>query len=599
MSEIATSHSRPTSGRQVFLGAALLCALGFFLLNATLGIYSLWDARGDHDSLLRLVQVRDLLHGQSWFDPTQYRMGPEGGFAMHWSRLVDLPIVAVIALLHSAGLNMPWAEMAALVTWPLLLFIVSVYLIIRAAHALAGERAVLPAAAVGAGALHYTSIFPPGALDHHNIQLVLTLTAVVSLLEADASNRKSAIAGVSAALMLAIGMETAPYVAVTGAFVATRFLVHGRAFARETADFGFAFAGVAAAAFFLTVRPADWFDAQCDAFSSAQLSVATIGGGGLGLMALTPALGLVPIRAAALGSLAVVIATLVAFAFPQCLAAPYAELDPRLIHFWLSIVPEARSFGDILVQNPKILLPYYATPIIAGVALAMRIRSGGYNHGNALIGTFLAAAFIVSLWQQRGAMFSLPVAAIVLATWIASLREAAVAFSSANLRLAVVWLFSFSHVWAAGSSLMASAVARGVSRQVEAVPTCYRDSDFAKLATLPSGNVVAISNLGAAILAHTPHRVFSGPYHRNVAGNLAALDILMGSPETVEARAREIRADYVALCRGNPETGSIIGWAPQSLLATLVSSQVPGWLEPVSGTSGEALEIYRVTAPRP
>ena len=58
------------------------------------------DARrlrnGDNDSLLRLVQIRDLIGGQGWFDLHQYRMGPEGGFVMHWSRLVDAPIAAIM-----------------------------------------------------------------------------------------------------------------------------------------------------------------------------------------------------------------------------------------------------------------------------------------------------------------------------------------------------------------------------------------------------------------------------------------------------------------------------------------------------------------------
>lgn len=166
-----------------------------------------------------------------------------------------------------------------------------------------------------------------------------------------------------------------------------------------------------------------------------------------------------------------------------------------------------------------------------------RIRLRGWNCGIALIGAFLVAAFAVSLWQVRGAMAS----------------------RSANLRLAVAWLFSFSTAWAAASSLIASAFAGEVPRQVPSVPTCYHDSDFATLATLPSGNVLAISNHGAAILAHTPHRILSGPYHCNIAGNLAALDVLMGPPEAVEVRARKIRADYVVLCKGNPETGSIIG----------------------------------------
>src|SRR5690348_13799793 len=50
----------------------------------------------DSDDVMRLVQVRDLIAGQGWFDLTQHRLGLEGGTPMHWSRLVDLPIAALI-----------------------------------------------------------------------------------------------------------------------------------------------------------------------------------------------------------------------------------------------------------------------------------------------------------------------------------------------------------------------------------------------------------------------------------------------------------------------------------------------------------------------
>ncbi len=51
----------------------------------------------DPDDALRLVQVRDLLAGQSWFDLTQHRIHPPAGVPMHWSRLVDLPIALLLA----------------------------------------------------------------------------------------------------------------------------------------------------------------------------------------------------------------------------------------------------------------------------------------------------------------------------------------------------------------------------------------------------------------------------------------------------------------------------------------------------------------------
>ena len=50
------------------------------------------------DDALRLVQVRDLLAGQPWFDLHQYRMTPPDGTLMHWSRLVAIPIAGMILL---------------------------------------------------------------------------------------------------------------------------------------------------------------------------------------------------------------------------------------------------------------------------------------------------------------------------------------------------------------------------------------------------------------------------------------------------------------------------------------------------------------------
>ena len=77
-----------------------LAAASFFLVVHTASGFPTLDAsNGDNDSLLRLVEVRDLIGGQGWFDLHQYRMGPEGGFVMHWSRLVDAPIAAIMLAL--------------------------------------------------------------------------------------------------------------------------------------------------------------------------------------------------------------------------------------------------------------------------------------------------------------------------------------------------------------------------------------------------------------------------------------------------------------------------------------------------------------------
>src|SRR5207253_2643398 len=69
------------------LAAIILCLVSWTRI-ATL-------AFPDPDDAMRLAQVRDLLAGQSWWDVSQHRLNG-GDFQMHWSRLVDLPLAAVL-----------------------------------------------------------------------------------------------------------------------------------------------------------------------------------------------------------------------------------------------------------------------------------------------------------------------------------------------------------------------------------------------------------------------------------------------------------------------------------------------------------------------
>src|SRR5687767_2656618 len=74
-----------------------LAAILIFLEQGK-GAWSL--RRGDPDNYMRLVQVRDLLAGQGWFDLVQHRVNPPEGLHTHWSRLADLPYAIPILLLR-------------------------------------------------------------------------------------------------------------------------------------------------------------------------------------------------------------------------------------------------------------------------------------------------------------------------------------------------------------------------------------------------------------------------------------------------------------------------------------------------------------------
>lgn len=580
------------------LALALLAALFAFAVNAWAGFGRLTDAGGDNDNLLRLVEVRDLLAGQGWFDLHQYRMGLEGGFVMHWSRLVDAPIAAIALAASALTGSVPLGEDVAQVLWPALLFWSTLFFTARAARSFGGGGAVLPAILVGAAGYYFIGIYDPGALDHHNVQLMLTMASLALLLEAPARRWAALLSGLSAALTLAVGMETVPYVATIGLCVSLLFVAEPggeRAIAR---DFGLGFAGVAALAFVTTVSPSAWGAAQCDAFSVAQFVVAAIGGVGLAAIAsIEPAAGSWRRRLGSLAALGVVLGVVVAALFPQCLSAPYASLDPRLKELWLDHIDEAQSLFTLIVNDPARVAARYATPLVAIVLMALRLRRAGWRRQDSLVAALLAVAFIVGAWQVRGTTFSIAFAVIPLSAWIAKWRARAETSSSLGmaLRLAAVWLVSINPVWTGVAAAASVAFEKGeaVADGAATDKTCVKKATFAPLGGMAGTTVLTISNLGAPVLAYSGHRVFAGPYHRNVAGNLLALDAFLGSAEDARAIVEAHRVGLVAICRGNVETMILTRKAPQGFLAGLLRGSVPDWLEPIS-EKGSPIELYRV-----
>ena len=283
------SAVRPGSWRHdAMLGlAGALIALA---LHALAGFPTLAAAHGDNDSLLRLVEIRDLIGGQAWFDLHQYRMGPPGGFVMHWSRLVDAPIAAVILVVSALTGKPATAETAALFVWTIPLMAAALTFLLRIARTVGDEWAIMPAFIIGGAALHFSGVFAPGDIDHHNLQLTLCLAAIAALI-VGRGYAAGIAAGAACALMLAVGMETLPYVAVAGLAAAAAYLSGDRAEAAKAAGFGLGLAGVGLAAFVATVPASDWLSASCDAYSIPQFAVAAISGLGLAAIASSAAPG--------------------------------------------------------------------------------------------------------------------------------------------------------------------------------------------------------------------------------------------------------------------------------------------------------------------
>jgi hypothetical protein len=416
-------------------------------------------------------------------------------------------------------------------------------------------------------------------------------------MEAPSWRAAALLSGICAGLTLAVGMETAPYVATLGVCAAVLFVLDDKE-RLPARGFGLGFAGVAFLVFVATIRPADWDVAQCDAFSSFQFAVAALSGFGLATASALTA-STARARLVSMLALAAVVAAVAIVFFPQCLASPYAGMDERIRTYWLADVVEAQPFWSVAIHQPKLMAARYVTPIIAMLLIGFQLRSRRLRRDEMLAAILLFVAFGVSLWQVRGSTFSVAFAVLPLSAWIAKIRLQADTAPSWRLSTGIVmaWLVSLNATWA-GVAVAAQSMVQKAPQRVNSDPdhavTCGKPADFHDLAALPATTVLASSNLGSGILMFTGHRALAGPYHRNVGGNLAMLDAFMGTPEIARAVIQREQVGLIAICRGNTEEISLGLDAPKGLAATLLRGDVPDWLELDSSTAGKPIEIYKV-----
>ena len=134
----------------------------------------------DNDDYMRLLEVRDWMGGQGWYDLVQHRMDPPLGADMQWSRLLDMPIAALIGFFGLFTDTVSAERLAALV-WPTILLVLTVLVIVAICRALADR--FNPLLAVLFTVMCFTALaeFMPGRLDHHGIQILFFCLAMLGL----------------------------------------------------------------------------------------------------------------------------------------------------------------------------------------------------------------------------------------------------------------------------------------------------------------------------------------------------------------------------------------------------------------------------------
>ncbi|MEZ5956804.1 MAG: hypothetical protein R3C27_06300 [Hyphomonadaceae bacterium] len=572
-----TPAASATLGRREFALIAILWALlacAFVFINRdSIAAMTLPDA----DDYLRLQQVRDWLAGQGWLDITQHRVNPPTGGLLHWSRVVDLPIAAGIALLTPL-VGQPMAETITLVALPIIVMGLAMLLAGAIAARLPG-RVWAPVAAI---CIPFSSIIYPQVMplriDHHGWQLVLALTLLWALTDETNKRRSGIVAGLAAAFWLNISLEGLPVITCAALILGMRWLFDARELPRlKTYLWTLTLASFALET---TTMPSAWILAECDrisqpylaTFAVASLAAATASWPRLasnwrwraGFAALTGA-----VAGAVFASIG-----------PACLSGPFAALDPLTTTLWLDRVGESKP----LLER----------------GLGAFIANGGFA-GLGCIGAGIAAT--LSRGEQRLrwlTVFTLTIAASAL--MLAISRTGAVAHGFAAAGAAFLGMTLWQRARAINITVvrvLGTVFALAIATPVLMLPALKLDlkpgvqrrtcaTSYTSLATLPPSLIFSPIDIGPRIVVQSPHSVVATGHHRNHAAMHDLIATFAGSSDFARAQITARRAAYVVVCPGAAEVRNYARVAPDGFAAQLLSDRAPTWLRRVGG-NGELL----------
>lgn len=574
-------------------GLALILWLGFLAASLLLNRDAIANLTfADPDNAMRLVQVRDLGAGQNWFDTTQYRVDPAGGGGpTHWSRFIDAPIAALLGL-FGLFVESPVAERAALAAYPPLLALPLLLLFARILQMLGDRASVFFGLAMAATTMSYLHHFAPLNIDHHNWQLLLSVTLLWLALRPPGFGN-GFLAALVASIYVEISLEGLPFLGLFWALFVFDWLRDRAAAARLR---GFSAGMILLPALWaLPFRgPAYFASVFCDSFSLPYILAAALAGAvflvSLSARPAAPAARLAIVLAAGIAA-----AAAFALAGPSCLGGPFGELEPFVRTYWYDPIFEGRP---LWIQTRARMLAYgVPTAIGAAATLWAWNRTRGRPEGEnwtrlalVILSSTIVACLVVRTMAVAHAFMIPAFAATATALW-----RWADARSSALRRLGGMLLIMLAIPtidMAIGFGL--ARLGAGSPAVTGAAPRCLDRAAIA-LADEPPTLLFSAINIAPTLLVRTPHSVVTTGHHRNHATLHRVLSAFLAPPAVARRLVGESGARYLVFC--DEELARLAPGNPHGLAARLLAGERVDWLAPQPRLSSGSFRVFLVRRP--
>jgi hypothetical protein len=533
---------------------------------------------------MRLVQVQDFIDGAGWYNLTQARVNPPQGLEMHWSRLPDLPLAAVILMIEHLGIDRQIAIALTARAVPPLIGIGFFFAFVWATAPLVRPTGIIFAGLVSITLWLPLTQFAAGRVDHHGWQLLfaaLTSGTVIRLILNPYVRGPALLGGCVGTLGLWVGAEAIPWIGMAAAALTLNWIRHGRPGGNVLALFGVTLALTSTLLLPLVVPSVRLSTPACDAFSIVSLglagAVALLGLGAAAADRLMP-LGNPLIRlvlSLIIGALALAFLLVL---FPECQEGPFSQVSPE-IGFWIQSVRESQSLAETLKLAPGDAAASIALPALSlAVALTAAARSKGVQRTLWLVLlTWSAAGIVLLLWQIRTAFLANLYAGMSLA-WLAACagqRAEGASRSFERILLSAVVPITVA-VLPVIAYLGAESTPDG--NRLKTTPACDLKPVVSALNDHRMGDprlIAADIDLGPELILMTPHLVLAAPYHRNTDGLLDIRRFLLGDVFSAAEVVRRRGVDVIVLCPQDQPAGSE-GGVP--FRRQLLAGDIPLWL---------------------
>lgn len=577
----------------------------------------------DPDAYMRLNRVLHLWESGNWFDPVFPRISPPDGLVQHWTKPMDL------LLLAGALVAAPFVGFEAGLHWwgvligPVMMLPTVLAIVWAAAPLVRRDRLWLVGVLfVTQPGLLLLMVFHAGRPDH-NCLLILLFTAYVGLtirIVLEPHREKMAVlAGVVAALALWVSMETLLFV-VVGIAVPGLFWVAGIAPRLSRAMVIHAASLVAALAISLLIERGFGRLTQIE-FDQASLAHLVLFGLNLAFWAAIAGAQRVPTLSGRLAgrigvascSAAIVLAAIWAVV-PGFFDSPLSRVDPlyhsvRLVNIaeFQPIVRLSDLTGPRAPTAIGHLLLWLGAAVLAipGLIWALIHREGTAWRGWLVIALMSAVFLPLSIAQVRWVSYAetmlvIPYAAVVGAglAWITRLPLAEplqVVPRALVVALACTWSLIPGIVAStvlddgAADSVVASLRASG-AESIGADDVCPLPA-LSRVLADPTGlggrprRVMAFVDFGPELLYRTPHLVFSIPNHRYQPGFTATYEAMTaGSADRARTILEDNEVDLLVLCPAWSVEARFYGsdGGPGLFYGQLISGDAPPFLEPLA-----------------